>query len=76
MTKPKHKGDTMQTKYKVGDTVIYNRGSSAEKVGLSRTVEATIKAVRTEYSKNIQYSSPLYTIKWPRKVRRPYLKVT
>lgn len=55
----------MQIEYRVGDTVIYNRGPSAERVGLSRTVKATVTMVSTESDEAIPFSQPIYTIEWP-----------
>lgn len=59
----------MKVKFKVGDKVVYSRGASAEKVGLSKTVEATIEKVSLDDYNGIPYSEPLYIIAWPPKGR-------
>ena len=49
----------MDFKFKVGQEVVYNRGDVAERVGLSRVVNATV------YKRDDVYGTPIYQIKWP-----------
>ncbi len=57
-----------EVRFQVGDKVVYSIGSSAKKVGLSKTVEATIESISLGFH-GIPYSEPLYTIAWPPKGR-------